>query len=112
MVKALEVDAREKIKESSRYIRKDTVIHLLRCLEEGGRWAVLFLEHQVWKSLLYNLAYPSPKLQLQTMLRLESTDSSKAQRVGKVGEPAQEGSLPLAIWLLPWWVDYITQCLF
>lgn len=62
---------------------------------------LIVLEHQVWKSLLYNLAYPSPKLQLQTMLRLESTDSSKAQRVEKVGEPAQEGSIPLAIWLLP-----------
>ena len=52
---------------------------------------LIVLEHQVWKSLLYNQAYPSPKLQFQTMLRLESTDTSKAQRVGKVGEPAQEG---------------------
>lgn len=69
-------------------------------------------EHQVWKSLPYNLAYPSPKLQLQTTLRLESIDSSKAQRDGLGGGTSTGRLNTIGNMAIAPRVDYITQCLF
>lgn len=54
---------------------------------------------------------PQPKAAAPDHAGLESTDSSKAQRVGEVGTSTGRLNTIGNMAIAPW-VDYITQCLF